>query len=347
MSPLELVDDRFEQVARELRAGKPTAPAQLRERVESLSPPPARWAPPSLRRLAPAVALSVLAASLGVAAVVGVVHSGSKSGSRVEVFRAARSPAPMTESHGEPVPLPLGQALDEKQRALPHAAGRLQQYDASLTLRVRDTDELSRRTQQAMRVTRTLGGYVASASFDIPGRRGTSALVLRVPIDRVQRALAQFSGYGTLLSQRISVRDLQQRADAQSSRITALRRGIAALERRLEGSLPTNERDRLERLLRIEKRRLVAQQKRLRATVRRAELARVALTLVTPRSKATAAPSRLDRTLDDAGSVLARELQILLYALIVAAPLLVLGGLALVAARTQRSRSDRRLLERS
>jgi Domain of unknown function (DUF4349) len=343
VSPLELVDDRFEQVARELRAGKPTAPAQLRERVESLSPPPARWAPPSLRRLAPAVALSVLAASLGVAAAIGVIHSGSKSGSRVEVFRAAQSPAPTAESHGEP----FGQALDEKQRALPHAAGRLQQYDASLTLRVSDTDELSRRTQQAMRVTRTLGGYVASASFDIPGRRGTSALVLRVPIDRVQRALAQFSGYGTLLSQRISVRDLQQRADAQSSRITALRRGIAALERRLEGSLPTNERDRLERLLTIERRRLVAQQKRLRATVRRAELARVALTLVTPRSKATAAPSRLDRTFDDAGSVLASELQILLYVLIVAGPLLVLGGLALVAARMQRSRSDRRLLERS
>jgi hypothetical protein len=68
---------------------------------------------------------------------------------------------------------------------------------------------------------------------------------------------------------------------------------------------------------------------------------------VTPKPEAAAASSRLDRTLDDAGSVLARELQILLYALIVAGPLLLLGGLALVAARTQRSRSDRRLLERS
>jgi len=45
--------------------------------------------------------------------------------------------------------------------------------------------------------------------------------------------------------------------------------------------------------------------------------------------------------------VLVRELQFLVYALIVVGPLLLLGGLAVVAARTQRIRSDRRLLERS
>ena len=239
------------------------------------------------------------------------------------------------------------QGFDAHTRALPPAQGRLQQYDAALTLRVRNSDQLSARTQQAMRLTRALGGFVASASFDVPGRQGTSTLVLRIPIDRVQPALAVFAGYGTLLSQKISVQDLQQRADAQSSRIAALKRAIATLEAKLQGSISQAERDRLEHLISIERRRLAAQQKRLGATVRRAELARVGLTLVTPAPKASAAPGRFDRTLDDAGSVLARELEILLYALVVVGPLLAVGGVAIAVGRAQRRRSDRRLLERT
>jgi hypothetical protein len=243
--------------------------------------------------------------------------------------------------HGEAQSLPL------KNRALPPAQSRLQQYDAALMLQVRDSDRLSARTREAMRLTRSLGGYVASASYDVPGRQGTSTLVLRIPIDRVQRALAAFAGYGTLLSQKISVKDLQQRADAQSSRIAALKRAITALETQLQGSISQAERDRLEHLVSIEKSRLAAQQKTLGATVRRAELARVGLTLVTPSPKASAAPGRFDRTLDDAGSVLARELEILLYALVVVGPLLALGGVAIAVGRAQRRRSDRRLLERT
>lgn len=350
MSPLELVDDRFEQLATELRAARPAASIELRERIESLSPPPRRRPTLAARRLVPAVGLAALAGSLGVAAVIGVVHSGSGNVSN-HLALQARAPATTTEVFGrEAVPhagLPAPSPLDSSGRALPPAQGRLQQYDASLTLRVSDSDQLSERTRQAMRLTRSLGGYVASASFDVPGRQGTSTLVLRVPIDRVQRALAAFAGYGTLLSQKISVQDLQQRADAQTSRIAALRRAIAALEAQLQGSVTPLQRERLERLLSIEKSRLAAQQKSLGATVRRAELARVALTLVTPTPKASAAPGRFDRTLDDAGSVLARELEILLYALVVVGPLLVLGGIAIAVGRAQRRRSDRRLLERT
>jgi hypothetical protein len=71
------------------------------------------------------------------------------------------------------------------------------------------------------------------------------------------------------------------------------------------------------------------------------------LTLVTPRSHAAAAPSRFDRTIDDAAAVLVRELEILVYALVVIGPLLAIGGVAIAAGRAQRRRSDRRLLERA
>lgn len=350
MSPLELVDDRF----RELRAARPRASAELRARVQALAPPPPRRTLPSLRRLAPAVALGLLAASLGAAAAIGLAHSGS---SNRQADARGVNPAPIRLTNGYEVHtnaatagLPAPSAtLQEKSRYLAPAParGRLQRYDAALTLRVEDNDQLSARTQQAMRLARALGGYVVSASFDVPGKRGISTLVLRVPIGHVQRAIADLSGYGTLLAQKISVQDLQQRADRQAARIAALRGAIAAIEARLRGPLSTDERTRLERQLAFEEQQLATMLHRRAATLKRGHLARLGLTLVTAKPTAAAAPSRLDRTLDDAGSVLARELQILLYALIVAGPLLLLGGLGLLAARTQRIRSDRRLLERS
>jgi hypothetical protein len=45
--------------------------------------------------------------------------------------------------------------------------------------------------------------------------------------------------------------------------------------------------------------------------------------------------------------VLLRELQFLLYALVVAGPLLLIGGAGLAMTRAARKRSDRRLLERA
>jgi hypothetical protein len=355
VSPLELVDDRFEQLASELRASRPVTPERLGDRVEALAqvqPEPRReWAfrRPSGRLAVALVALAILGSFIAA----GVSGLGGSTGHRkaVENFGqvgAAETPSTTTPLRKAITPQGLPAHSDDSgARALAPARSRLQQYDASLTLRVRDSDQLSARTQQAMRVTRSLGGYVASASFDVPGRQGTSTLVLRIPIDRVQRALAAFAGYGTLLAQKISVQDLQQRADAQSSRIAALKRAIAALETQLQGTISQAERDRLEHLFSIEKSRLAAQQKRLGATVHRAELARVGLTLVTPTPTASGAPGRFDRTLDDAGSVLARELEILLYALVVVGPLLALGGIAIAVGRTHRRRSDRRLLERT
>jgi hypothetical protein len=350
VSPLELVDDRFEKLAGELRASRPVAPERLHNRVEELArvePPQRReWGfrLPSRRVAVALVALAILGSFIAA----GVTGLGGSTGDTKAVGNprevgATQAPSTTTEAFGQT----YRRGVDSQKSALQPMQGRLQQYDAALTLRVRDSDQLSERTQQAMRVTRSLGGYVSSASFDVPGRQGTSTLVLRVPIDRVQRALSAFAGYGTLLSQKISVQDLQQRADAQSSRISALKRAITALERQLQGTISQAERDRLEHLVSIEKSRLTAQQKTLGATVRRAELARVALTLVTPTPQASAAPGRFDRTLDDAGSVLAREVEILLYALVVVGPLLALGGIAIAVGRAQRRRSDRRLLERT
>ena len=95
--------------------------------------------------------------------------------------------------------------------------------------------------------------------------------------------------------------------------------------------------------LSAEKARLDYLTKLKAATVRRAEFARVKLELTTKPKQAAAATGRFDRTMSDAGGVLLREGEILLYALIVGGPLLLLGAALIAAGRLR----DRRLFERS
>ncbi|HEY6837001.1 MAG TPA: DUF4349 domain-containing protein [Gaiellaceae bacterium] len=335
MSPLELVDDRFEKLAEELRAARPVAPEELRQRIRALEPPPRRSFELNIRwrRVVPAVALAGLAAALGVAGLLGIVH-GTHSGQR-----AAVAPQP---GSGVAVTTPQkGSQLQQRQIAptaenafksmtIPAPAqDRLQQYDASLRVRVRDQEELSKRTQAAYRLTRKLGGYVAWANYSTPVGRGDSELQVQIPIQHVQAAIAAFSAYGTLIGQRIRLKDLQQRVDTLSARIQRLRARIARLN-------DPRDRARLAQLLRART-----------STVRQGQMASVALAMVVGKKAAAAPPSRFHRTIDDAGSVLVRELEILVYALVVAGPLLLLGLMALAAARGVRRRSDRRLLERA
>ena len=334
MSPLELVDDRFDKLAEELRSARPVAPPALRERVRALDPPARRrlqldvpW-----RRVVPAVALAGVAAGLGVAGVLGIVHGSSapttvhaeKGTSRVAPLKRQLLPHPSVQVDKSA----SGQSFSATLSATP---GRLQQYDAWLRVRVHNQEELSARTRDAMRLVRKLGGYVAWANFSTPKTAGDSELQLQIPIGKVQAAIAAFSGYGTLIGQRIRLKDLQQRADNLALRIRRLRARIARLN-------DPRDRARLAQLLRART-----------STVKRAQMASVALTMVVRhKAKAAAAPpSRFHRTLDDAGSVLVRELEILLYAFVVAGPLLAIGGAGILASRTVRRRSDERLLERS
>ena len=67
-----------------------------------------------------------------------------------------------------------------------------------MRVRVDSQDELSQSTQDALRFTRRLGGYIVWARYGAPGKRGDSELALRVPIGKVQTAIAHFAGYGSL-----------------------------------------------------------------------------------------------------------------------------------------------------
>jgi hypothetical protein len=200
-----------------------------------------------------------------------------------------------------------------------------------------------------MNVTRGLGGYVASVEYSTrSGQRGGATVVLRVPIVNVQTALAELTSLGTILRQQTAILDVTRRVERESRQLDKLEAELAQIKAELaSGSVPTERRVQLERQAvadRLALKTLKAKRARL---VRSARLARIVLTLTTPTEQAAASPGRFDKTLDDAGAVLAREGEILLYALVVLGPLLAIGGVAIAAGKAQRRRSDRRLLERT
>jgi hypothetical protein len=156
-------DQRHDVLANELRAAKPTASPELRERIAALEEPAAltrRILPRvSTRRAVLVLAPACLIAGVGAALIHGVFNSGGG------VPRAAKL------AHG---------AAATRARALapyqtfpaqtPGKAGfaparRLQRYDVQLKLRVRNLDGLSSATKRAMNATRRYGGYVASVTY--------------------------------------------------------------------------------------------------------------------------------------------------------------------------------------
>jgi hypothetical protein len=337
VSPLELVDDRFDKLAEELRASRPVAPVALRAQVRALEAPGPRWTFrwPS-RRVVLALAGAALLASFVAAGVTGL------SGSSTKQLSAVKPKSVKTIEHGDAVRQGVGGAalktpapnLGPLQRTsdLAPTAGRLQRYQATMRLRVKNVDAMSSAAKRAMNLTHGLGGYVASVQYATRSKGGGATLVLRVPVGNVQTALTELASLGAILQQHTGILDVTRRVDREALQ-------IAELERQLAHASPSEA-----PVIRAKLATLRAKHARL---LKSARLARITLGLTTPAKQAAAPPSRFDRTLDDAGSVLLRELEILLYALVVAGPLLLLGAVALAAAKAQRRRSDARLLERA
>jgi Domain of unknown function (DUF4349) len=304
-------------LAAALRAETPAAPGRLRDRVTLIAatPPPARRTFPVRRVLALGMP-AALAASLVAAAVIGLVSSGS--------------PPPKVAAVEQPQKLAPAESQD-LERALRAAGtpapttGRAQDYRATLTVLVEGTEDLSTTTQRALRATRRLGGYILTVDYGTPEpSEGTASLRVRIPVSRVQAAIVQFSGLGRILAQHTQISDLQQSLDELTRQI-----------RRLERTGGSKEQ--------------IAALRRQRTEInRRAAFATVSLDLTTHEpQKSPASPGRLERAIDDATSVLAAELAIGAYALIVAAPILLLLAAGFVASRTYRRHADQRLLERA
>jgi hypothetical protein len=294
----------------ELREAAPRAPEQLHELVRTL-PDEERRRSFRFRPALIAAVAGAVAAVVGAAAIGGLTHSGSQRTTDTVMLGAS--------SGARQLVIPKTPTDSQRDLAPQLAAkSRLQRQDVSISLRVRD---LSGATQRAVRTTRRLGGFVAGADYATDANAGNSRLTLRVPVANLQKAIASFTPLGTILSQHISVADLQGGVDRLEKRIARARR---------DGHEKTAE-----RLLR-----------RRAALVREGTYATVSLNLTTtkPAAKHTV-PSRFDRFWDNTKDILGKELIAVLYALVIAGPFILLAALAILGERARRRRADHRLLE--
>jgi hypothetical protein len=353
MSQRDLDDPRFEEIVTELREKAPPAPEGLRDRVdatarsESARKVGGRWHLGLRRGLALAAACTV-AVGVGAALVNGLTGSGKPKGLESEgalVARPDRTQEPTASVHqrlSNPRAAKDAAGL-QRAPALPPARRRLQDYDARMRLRVKDAAALDRATKRAMRDTRGLGGFVASIDFGTrPEEQGDASLLLRVPVAKVQEAVARYTELGTIVSQQVKINDLQPQADRLSQSATELRRRIAELVAKSRSSgLTVDERIRLENARR-DLQSLTGRRSRL---VREASYATVTLELTTAKAAEKREEPGAFRTFwDDASKILGTELIWLLYALVVAGPFVLLAILALVAERSRRRRSADSLL---
>jgi hypothetical protein len=379
MSGIEF--EGYEVLVSELRATAPVAPESLRDRVLEGAPAPRRQRSKK-RRLALVVVPVAVMLAVGAAFVHGLVNSGSDHSS-AELSPVARVPGAATSAtngavrhtiarqsvHNERALGPLlKQGAQKKSYALgssgsapgrPNAlagdagalaipTNRLVHAAASLEVRVTGRSELSKATNQATQDVAAFGGYAQSVRYSASHNGGGSAvLALRVPVQKAETAIGKLGSLGTLLSQQVSTQDLQAKLTSQTSQIGSLKRAIAVYVSALQSTtLPASQRAILQIRLNNARRSLSRLEHARKGTLAAGANADISLVLTTQKGAAVVTPhheGRLGRLLGDAAHFLALEGIILLYALIVLAPVILLVALGWWLLRERRRREERLL----
>jgi hypothetical protein len=222
---------------------------------------------------------------------------------------------------------------------------RAQRVTATMTLEVEDSDGVGDSAQKAIALTERLGGHVVGSNV-VTGEGANAQLTLRVPVARVQDAIAGLSALGTIVSQQVSTQDLQADLDRLERRERSVRAQIALLVARLESdSLDAGQRDVFEGRLKSLRNELRALRLGIAGTSSEARMATIEIAVVTPEGSAVApVPSRLDRALDEALNVLVWEAVVALAILIVALPFALVALAVWLGNRLYRRREDDRLL---
>jgi Domain of unknown function (DUF4349) len=326
----------------ELRASRPSAPLELRARVREIAAerptasPWSRWRLPVRRGMLIAVPAAA-ALAFASAGILGLARSDGSS----QTIAADGAREKTTLESAAPSSADTG-ALGQTRAA---ADDRAQRVSATLTVEVGDAEAVSRAAQEALDLTQSLGGYVVSSSV-ATGEEGSASITVRVPVDRVQDAITGLSGLGRIVTQQVTVDDLQQTLDELETREARVRSQIARIRARLETETLDPQ---TEAVLRTKLQTLRAELTGLRtsiaATESEASMSTIQLAIVTPAAMgAVVPPSRIDRTIDEALNILAWEAVIALGILIVLAPFAIVALAAWFGRRLYRRHEEERLL---
>ncbi|HZS30309.1 MAG TPA: DUF4349 domain-containing protein [Gaiellaceae bacterium] len=221
--------------------------------------------------------------------------------------------------------------------------------DASLEVAVQSHAALTAATNKAAQIVAQLGGYAQSVQYQTSrGADGYAFLDLRVPVGKAETAIGRLGTLGKLISQQVATQDLQQTFAKQSSTIGSLKRAIAVYEQALNsGSVTGAQRVEVQIRLSNAEHSLTAEQKSRSHTAALAATADIQLQLTTNAHAFAVGPhksGRLSRLLGNAADFLGLEGVIVLYALIVAGPIVLVAALGWGLVRERRRRDERRLL---
>jgi hypothetical protein len=353
MSGPDGIDECFGTLVGELRSGETAASPELRERVRAIAtrgpePPGARFRRRLPRRRA-ALVLVPVCALVAAAVGVGVFTSGGgqKRAVRDEAAPAPRPAAPLFNPSAQiPAMAKAPPSFSAGSAPLPPSGSRHQLYSVDLHLRVSD---LSAATKRAIQLTRGWGGYVLRVDSGAGQKSGDAYLTLRVPIGKVQTALARLTALGTIVANHVSIQDIQGQLNQRYAQMADLRAQIAKLRARLTYTgLTESQRAVLQAGIAQRQASLVELQDAQTAQKTRASFATVALELQTKKAAAVAPskPSRIGEALHNIGRVLVTEAEILVYVLLIGAPFVILAALLWAARRSYRRRREEELLAR-
>jgi hypothetical protein len=228
-------------------------------------------------------------------------------------------------------------------------SGRVQDVDMWITLRVKDADQLSESSQEAMRITRELGGVVGSSNVATEGTRGKAELRLKIPTGRVDDALFRLSELGTVTGQRVATVDLQAPLDRAVARVDHLGSAIRIAKARLASGLLSSEEE-LQTRIRLEhlRSKLRSVTHTRAALAKEASMAELTLALETPTGAVQqTSEGGITGAVDKAVDVLRGAGSVAVFLGLVLSPLLVLVLLAWLALRARGRRIERELLDES
>jgi hypothetical protein len=354
---------RLQGLARELRSASVAAPSSLRERVAGIgaSAHP-RLRRPS-RRLVAVFAVAILVLAAGAFAALRFTTESRTASENLDLAPPAarhterRVPQAIQRNLQEKFPpLTSGSASHEWSSAqplgratslAPPLTDRAQDVDMWIDLRVSDADKVSSASQDAVRITRELGGVVTSSTVDTRGAQGRAQLTLRIPVRNLDDAVFRLTQLGTVTAQRTNTQDLQAPLDRVSRRIAELRSKIRIELARLASGQLTAAEELAARIHLENLRRNLDYAKRSRASI----VGKTSMADLTFRL-ATGAPGAVDKNesgiagaVDKAADFLRGAGTVAVFLALVLSPLLILAILGWLALRARNRRIEARLLD--
>jgi hypothetical protein len=317
----------------ELRAARSNAPLEVRERVRAIA---GEDESASRRRLTWRRALVVVVPAA--AAVAAAVVLTRPSGHEQVVVHGAVQTVPDTarKSAAGSAGFALGARAPEAQLAPLSVAGRLQQIETTLSVRVPTANAVSSSMQRALAIVRSYGGYPVYVDAGTQGSRASADLTLKVPRTHLREAMTRLSALGTITAEHLDVQDL-------TAQVNDTDRTIARLQRRLAGLRQQEQTAAVQRTI-AQLTATVARLQRGRAqTVRAAHYATIALHLATKQQVVTHHKGH-HGPLHRLGTALMWLGVGAVYVLVLGTPIALVILLAWLAARTVRRRREDALL---